>query len=200
MKFSFFLIPFITSFATWLVLWLVIKSLFYPLAPKRFGILTIQGIIPAKQIQLAMQIGNLVKQHLLSVEILEQKLIKPETIDKILPEISDHVDAFLRNKLPKSMPMISMFIGDKTILQLKEIFMQELAILFPTILQKYINGVSNDLDLEVIITEKIAALAPASIATNFYSTLSKEINKLLIVAAVIGFIFGLIQLFIIWVA
>ena len=200
MKFSLLLIPFLTAFATWFVIWLLIKSLFYPLAPKHFGTLTWQGLVPAKQQELANQFGKFVKEHFFSPELLEQKLVSPDTVDKIIPEISVHVDEFLREKLPKSMPMISMFIGERTINQLKEVFMQELVILFPVILRKYINGLTREINIEALVAEKIMAIPPAAIAASFYKSLAGEIHKLQFAAAATGFLTGLVQLLIIWVA
>ena len=49
----------------------------------------------------------------------------------ILPLADTHVDDFLRNKLPKAMPVMSMLVGDKTIAQLKAVFMDELRTLLP---------------------------------------------------------------------
>lgn len=49
----------------------------------------------------------------------------------ILPLADTHVDDFLRNKLPKKMPVMSMLVGDKTIAQLKAVFMEELQDLLP---------------------------------------------------------------------
>jgi hypothetical protein len=49
----------------------------------------------------------------------------------ILPLADTHVDDFLRNKLPKAMPVMSMLVGEKTIAQLKAVFMEELQNLLP---------------------------------------------------------------------
>ncbi|TDX02241.1 hypothetical protein [Dinghuibacter silviterrae] len=56
-------------------------------------------------------------------------------LEKILPDVlpmaETEVDTFLRQKLPKAMPVVGMFIGDKTIAQFKAIFMEELGTLLP---------------------------------------------------------------------
>jgi hypothetical protein len=44
---------------------------------------------------------------------------------------------FLRIKLKDEMPMLSMFIGDKTITSLKKFFMQEIEILFPQVMKQF---------------------------------------------------------------
>jgi hypothetical protein len=49
----------------------------------------------------------------------------------------EKLDLFFREKLTAKMPMISMFIGDKTIEELKAVFMEELELLFPELMNSY---------------------------------------------------------------
>jgi len=65
-----------------------------------------------------------------------------------MPLVETHVDDFLRIKLPEAMPMISMFVGEKTILQMKTVFINELQLLFPQIMEKYASQLKKDLNPE----------------------------------------------------
>ncbi|WP_315814403.1 hypothetical protein [Paraflavitalea speifideaquila] len=56
-----------------------------------------------------------------------------------------HVDEFLRKGLPKAFPMISTFIGERTINQLKEIFLKELETIFPVVMKGYVKTCSKTL-------------------------------------------------------
>ena len=95
---------------------------------------------------------------------------------KFLPAAEKHIDNFLRVRLGKERQhalMISMFIGEKTILQLKEVFMQELAELFPVIMKSYINNLKHDLGIsERIVVEKVAAFSSSE-------KLEKMLNQIL---------------------
>ena len=51
--------------------------------------------------------------------------------------MNEKLDDFFRHKLSVKLPMISMFIGDKTIEELKGVFMEELAILFPVLITQF---------------------------------------------------------------
>src|SRR5206468_133983 len=117
---------------------------------------TLHGVFPKRQRQIAESLGRIVGQELLSFTDIEKTITNPANVEKILPLAEQHIDNFLRNKLKESMPMIGMFIGDKTINQLKEVFMKELAELFPVIMQQYVAHLKNDLDLEKIVVDKIA--------------------------------------------
>jgi hypothetical protein len=67
--------------------------------------------------------------------ILTPLLSDPALTQSMLPLAEGHIDDFLRNKLPKAMPVVGMLIGDKTIAQFKAIFMEELHALFPVIME-----------------------------------------------------------------
>jgi len=47
------------------------------------------------------------------------------------------LDSFFKERLTEKMPIISMFIGEKTITQLKEVFIEELQTLFPDLISQF---------------------------------------------------------------
>lgn len=84
------------------------------------------------------------------------------------------------------MPVISMFIGEKTITQLKEVFLEELAQIFPALLSEFTQSTANTflLNLELKWSKKLETY------------LLKASQKLRIMAFCLGFIWGLILQFI----
>jgi hypothetical protein len=69
-------------------------------------------------------------------ELLPQ-LTENDPFDALKPIINEKLDDFFRHKISSKLPMISMFIGDKTIEELKAVFMEELALLFPMLISEY---------------------------------------------------------------
>src|SRR5689334_14885864 len=104
--------PFIAAVIGWLINSLLVRFLFRPYQPKKILGITIQGILAKQQQSLAEKIGTFAGS-LVSADSIEQKIADPGNLDRIMPVIEEHVDEFLRVKLPKEMPMISMFIGEK---------------------------------------------------------------------------------------
>ncbi|RYE24261.1 MAG: DUF445 family protein, partial [Sphingobacteriales bacterium] len=107
-------IPFISALIHWVTIWMALKMLFHPKQPKHFLGMTFQGVFPKKQQQIAENLGRIVGQELLSFQDIEQKITGGSNLDRIYPEIEKHIDEFLRVRLKESMPMIAMFIGEKT--------------------------------------------------------------------------------------
>jgi len=174
---------------------MALKMLFHPRKPRKFLGLTFHGVFPKRQQQIAESLGRIVGQELLSFGDIEKTITNPENVQKILPLAEEHIDHFLRTKLKESMPIISMFIGDKTITQLKTVFMKELEELFPVIMKNYVSNLKNDLDLEKIVVEKIANFSSDKLEQMLNQILTKEFRFVEVIGAVLGFFIGLLQIF-----
>jgi uncharacterized membrane protein YheB (UPF0754 family) len=187
------IIPSISAFIGWVTNWVAIKMLFHPREPKKILGITFHGIFPKRQQQFAEKLGKLVSAEFLSFDDIEQKISNPENLKKIMPMIENHVDDFLRYKLSNEMPVISMFIGDKTINSLKSAFMKEIEVLFPQVMKQYAANLKTELDLEQIVTQKVSAFSSDKLEEVLYQIMSKEFRFVEIIGAVIGFIIGVVQ-------
>lgn len=194
MNYSLLLIPVISAFIGWFTNWIAIKMLFHPREPKKVLGITFQGIFPKRQQQFAEKLGKLVSNELLSFADIETKITNPDNVEKLMPVVEAHIDNFLRVKLAESMPMISMFIGDKTIAQLKEVFLNELRSIFPLLMKNYMNNLQSELDLEKIVISKVAGFSSDKLEEILNGIMSKEFRFVEIIGAVLGFIIGLIQI------
>ncbi|MBL0882646.1 MAG: DUF445 family protein [Chitinophagaceae bacterium] len=193
MSYILFLIPIISAFIGWFTNWIAIKMLFHPKEPKKILGITLQGIFPKRQQQFAEKLGKLVSQELLSFADIQQKLVHPDNIQQLMPVVEQHIDQFLRKKLAEEMPVISMFIGENTIQQLKSVFMKELETLFPVIMERYMGHLQQELDLEKIVTQKVASFSSDKLEEILQSILSKEFRFVELIGAILGFIIGLFQ-------
>jgi uncharacterized membrane protein YheB (UPF0754 family) len=174
---------------------MALKMLFHPRTPKKFLWMTFHGVFPKRQQQIAESLGRIVGQELLSFGDIEKTITNPANVQKILPLAEEHIDHFLRTKLKESMPVVSMFIGDKTITQLKTVFMKELEDLFPVIMKNYVGNLKNDLDLEKIVVEKIANFSSDKLEQMLNQILTKEFRFVEVIGAALGFFIGLLQIF-----
>ncbi len=175
-----YILPVISCFVGWLITWVTIKLFLLPYLLKR-------------QPQFALQAGKQVSE-LFSFADIEEKLTNTETLEKIMPEAEKHVDHFLRAKLKDAFPVVGMFIGDKTITQLKEIFLKELGIIFPVLMKNYVGHLQQDLDLASLVSDKINTLSPGKITSLIKNSFSQELRYLQLFGALTGLLVGIIQL------
>ena len=194
------LIPLLTAASGWLTIQIILWRLFRPFKPRRILGFSLQGILPAKQDQIAVKAGQIAADEFSSFADIEKKLSDPGNMDKIRPLIETHIDDFLRIKLKDQMPMISMFIGDKTINTLKTVFMKEIEDLFPQVMQQFAGELKNDLNIEQMVVLKIKNIPPEKIESLLHQNLAKEFRLVSAASVVIGLLIGLLQLVIIALA
>jgi hypothetical protein len=113
--------PIMSAILGWLISWLFIKAIF----------MSWNGGV--KKIINAMDVEQMITT--------EACLNEFETA---LPMIDTQFDQFFKQKLGEKMPMISMFIGEKTVSQLKEVFIEELKLLFPSLVHQFIEHAKYD--------------------------------------------------------
>ena len=183
----------LSAFTGWVTTWIAIKMLFHPRNPVKILGFNIQGIFPKNQRLIAEKLGQVVGKELLSFEEIEQKVTNPENLQKLRPDIEQHVDHFLRNKLKEVFPMLAMLIGEKTILQLKDAFLLELETLFPVLMKNYMTKLEKDLDLEKIVTEKVAAFSSEKLEDILNQITKKEFKFLEFIGGFFGLLIGIIQ-------
>ncbi|MEO5893231.1 MAG: DUF445 family protein [Ferruginibacter sp.] len=186
---------FLSAFTGWITTWIAIKMLFHPRKPFKFLGFAIQGIFPKNQRLIAEKLGQVVGKELLSFDEIEQKVTNPDNLKKLRPDIDAHIDHFLRNKLKDAFPMASM-LGEKTILQLKDAFLLELESLFPVLMKSYMNKLEHDLDLEKIVTEKVAGFSSEKLEDILNQITKKEFKFLEVIGGGFGLLIGVAQVLI----
>lgn len=179
------LIPVSCGFSSWLVIRLFFFILF-------------RRVIPQKKSSIAVTIGKAAAENFFSEKMIEEKITDPKNLQKIMPVVEEHIDDFLRNKLKKQMPIVGMFIGDKTIDSLKKVFIGELENLFPQVMKNFASNLKEDINIGGLIVDKINSIPSSSIEQAVYSNLSAEIRLLSISSAATGFVIGLITALIIF--
>jgi len=190
----FWLQPFVAAFTGWFTTWLAIYMLFHPRNPKRILGITIQGVFPKRQLQVAQQLGKIVAKELIHFDEIAGQLQDPELLKQLTPTIEKHLDHFLAVKLKEKMPVISMFVGSGTLDKIKEGMLEEIEQLLPEIITQYTSSLSSKIDIEKMVTEKVAAFSSDKLEAVLEAVMKKEFWFLEIVALVMGFLIGLVQM------
>jgi hypothetical protein len=121
---NFLLIPILVGVFGWLMIWGLVKLIFYPIQPLVIGTIKWESFAH-KWV------------HQINLTELMPQLSQNDSLESLKPVINEKLDDFFRHKLSEKLPMISMFIGEKTIEELKGVFMEELAILFPILITQF---------------------------------------------------------------
>jgi uncharacterized membrane protein YheB (UPF0754 family) len=190
----FYLQPFIAAFTGWFTTWIAIFMLFHPREPRRFFGITIQGVFPKRQKVFAAKLGAVVANELLHFNDIMQHIKDPSQLANLKPVIETHVETFLQVKLKEKLPVISMFVGEGTLQKIKEGLMEEIDLLLPEIIGKYADNLSERVDIERMVTEKVSNFSSDKLEEILATVMSKEFRFVELIGGVLGFVIGLIQM------
>jgi len=193
------LIPVATALSSWITIKLLLTFLFHPQQARSILGFKVQGVLPAKKSFIASAIGKLAATQFLSAGVIEEKINDPSNLQKIMPVIEEHIDDFLRNKLKKEMPVVAMFVGDKTISSLKKVFITELETLFPKIISGFVSNIVNDLNIEQLVAQKINDVSLSDVEVTFQKELSTELRLVKLISGLIGLLIGLVTTIIVYI-
>lgn len=171
----FYFLPLISAFVGWLM--------------SLAGIYLFFKKLKGQQKSLAVLAGQYVATHF-SLDELAAKLTSADAVEKILPVADEHIEQFLRIKLPIAMPVIGMFISDKLVADMKAIFMNELKELFPTIINQYFSNAKSAIAIDNLVAARVEAINLNALKISLRS----ELNKIAFFGALIGLVSGLIQI------
>ena len=185
---QFVFIVVMTAVTGFFIGWLSIRLLFSPkIAMAPFGL---QGVFPYLLEHYAADAASYLKGQFFTSGRPVEKLNDPLLYEKLKPEIENHVDFFLKEKLSAVFPLLYKFMGEKTLGQFKHAFLAEIDLLFPEIMNKYAGELFNNMDIENMISTKLAAINPATLQQNMMSKFNKQIRFYIICCGVIGAIMG----------
>ncbi len=142
----YYLLPILTAFIGWCINCILLIYFFRPYQPKKIIFFSIQGILPAKREKITDSLAEYIVQQL-PIEELFKKITSEESIATVLPLAENAIDVFLRKKLVGKMPMLSMFVSDRLINDLKIIFIEELTTLLPAMITQYLEQFNNKVQL-----------------------------------------------------
>ena len=196
MSFTIFLLPLISAFIGWFTNWIAIKMLFHPKEPKRFLGITIHGIFPKGQKQFAQKLGVLVASELLHFDEIAQKIADPDQLQEVKPFVEKHIDHFLEHKLKEKLPVIALFVGAGTLDKIKEGLLEEIDALLPQLMQQYAENLKSKIDIQAMVTEKVAHFSSDKLEEILVSIMKKEFRFVEIIGAVLGFVIGMLQVLI----
>lgn len=184
----------VNAIGCWLCVSVMIYLLFKPEKPIRLAGISVQGMVPANFKKISQKLADIIYQQLITHENNLKAAITAEAkIEALMPHIESHIDFFLREKLPKSMPMIAMLIGDKTIEQIKEVFVAEIKVLFPQLIGQYADRLLEDDRLYPLLTEKLQSAAVYGYISGLKQKGSRLFFKIKLGAFVFGLLYGLVM-------
>ena len=186
-------LPIISALIGWITNYLAVKMLFHPKFPLKILGVSIHGVFPKRQKQIAKKLGDLVANELFSISDLkvevESMIVTEETMDLI----GKKIEKTIRNKLVQNFPMLSMFLTDEMVEKVTNLFKAELQEFLIETAQGIGSRIEEKISIEEIVREKVEAFSTDKLEEILYSIMKKEFRFIEITGAILGFLIGCVQ-------
>ncbi|HZK25771.1 MAG TPA: DUF445 family protein [Oscillospiraceae bacterium] len=187
----FIFLPLTGAVIGWITNVLAIRLLFRPQKPWRLWPLpfTLQGLIPRRRTELAVNIGEIVARELFSLDEL------PAHLD--LSQLQEEVKQFVREAVERwceqKMGFLPQSVRNYCSQMLRERLADEVARQFPVLADSMFTHMQQQVDVRAVVIEKVNALALTEIETLVLQVAHRELKQIEWLGAVLGFIIGIFQ-------
>ena len=188
-----FLLPLIAALIGWATNYLAIKMLFHPREPKKILGLSIQGVFPKRQNQIAEKLGTLVANELFSMKDIGQRIEELSTQPEAMEEVGKRIEKTIRGKLISAFPMLSMFLSDDMIEKVTNLFKGELEDFIKASASGLALKMEESIDVEALVREKVRTFSSDKVEELLIGFMEQEFRFIEKIGAVIGFIIGCVQ-------
>ena len=189
-----FLIMIIISGAIgWITNWVAIKMLFRPHKEINFGLFKIQGLIPKRKAEIGTGIASIIQNELISVKDVISNIDREEFSKRLNSLIDDVLDKNLKKKVKEKFPLLQMFFTDKVAKDvgntIKDIVMENQEKIF----EIFSNYAEENIDFEVIISDKISNFSLDKLEEIITLLAKKELKHIEVIGAILGMLIGAVQ-------
>ena len=177
----------------WITNWVAIKMLFRPHKEINFGLFKIQGLIPKRKAEIGTGIASIIQNELISVKDVISNIDREEFSKRLNSLIDDVLDKNLKKKVKEKFPLLQVFFSDKVAKDvgntIKDIVMENQEKIF----EIFSNYAEENIDFEVIISDKISNFSLDKLEEIITLLANKELKHIEVIGAVLGVLIGAIQ-------
>ena len=177
----------------WITNWVAIKMLFRPHREINFGLFKIQGLIPKRRAEIGSGIANIIQNELISVKDVISNIDREEFSKRLNALIDEVLDKNLKKKVKEKFPFLQMFFTDKIAKDIgntiKDIIMGNQEKIF----EIFSNYAEENIDFEVIISDKISNFSLDKLEEIITFLAKKELKHIEVIGAILGMLIGAVQ-------
>ena len=177
----------------WITNWVAIKMLFRPHKEINFGLFKIQGLIPKRKAEIGNGIASIIQNELISVKDVISNIDREEFSKRLNSLIDDVLDKNLKKKVKEKFPLLQMFFTDKVAKDvgntIKDIVMENQEKIF----EIFSNYAEENIDFEVIISDKISNFSLDKLEEIITLLANKELKHIEVIGAILGMLIGAVQ-------
>jgi uncharacterized membrane protein YheB (UPF0754 family) len=190
--------PFVGALIGWLTNFLAIKMLFRPRQPRFLFGFILQGVIPRRQRDIALKIGEVVEEELLKSEDILNAIDTEELRGHLAVVIETRLDRFLRDRLFRGDFLYEKVLSREAVQRVKRALIAELVNLFPLEVDAAIKQLVEKVNIRKIVADRVEQFDFERLENIVYRVARTELFWVEISGGVLGFIIGWLQVLLLW--
>lgn len=188
---TFIIMPLIGALIGWLTNYIAIKSLFRPRTPRKILFMRLHGLLPKRQAELAISIGRIIEQELVTTDALSQRLRAEAVKERIVDEITYQFGLVIEDKVPRMLQQLSY---DLLIPAIRREIKQNL----DGWLERAEVLIKDEARVGEMVTERISGFDLTRLERLVLEIAGKELRHIELLGGVLGGLIGLIQAVIVY--
>lgn len=169
---------------------IAIRLLFKPMKPKKVLGMTLQGLIPRRQHEIAASLGAIMAEHILDGQALAGKLMDPDTMEAVESVLERTVRAKVSERLSQLIPgRIREAVARRVAMAAVKEARTAIAEMAPSTL----GWITNRLDVERMVEQSVNELSAQKLEEVLLTLAKNEVRAIKLLGGVIGLVIGLLQ-------
>jgi uncharacterized membrane protein YheB (UPF0754 family) len=185
-------IPIVSALIGYVTNYIAVKMLFRPKMPCRVLGITLQGLVPRRQKEIAASLGKMIERDLLSHSDIQAALKGAETSQEAAAFLNEQIDLFVQ-RLGAQNPMIGAFLQGPLLEQVKGMLAAQMSEKFPVFMERVVERLESRLDIQEIVRSKVEAFDLTKLEAVIQEVTARELKMIEALGGVLGFIIGVLQ-------
>lgn len=173
--------------------WLALQMLFHPKQPVKILGLTYQGLFLRRQQEVSRDYARLVADQIITPANIWQAILEGPGSDRLFSLVQKHVEQMVDEQAGIARPLVAFAIGSRRYQDMKKSVTAKLVETLPQTLRHVDNYAEGAMDIRNTLMERMQKLSPEEFEGMLRPAFKEDEWSLIIVGAVLGFIVGELQ-------
>lgn len=180
----------------WLTDWLALRMVFEPKQPTRYlGLFTWQGLFLKRRKQVAAEYGRLIAKELLTPANVINGILNGPLSDRLAELVQKHVQKVVDAQAGVAKPFVVFSVGSRRYQEMKRSIADKLVARMPETLKHVEKYATDAMDIENTLSSKMQDLTAEQFEGLLRPAFQQDEWILITVGAVLGFLVGELQVF-----
>lgn len=184
--------PLLGAIIGWSTNYIAIKLLFRPIIPTNILGIKFQGVIPKRREEISIAIAETIEKELLNSDDISEAIDNLNWQAEIEKTVHDIIEKKLTSRRLKKLPVVGL-LSDTITDQVKYLVTSEILKELESKKDSISNVLNKSVDVSGMVSKKIDKLDLAEFENLLTSFISRELQYIELLGAIMGFIIGLAQ-------